>query len=36
MATTIPAACIGAAPAGSIRADWDDRAGELHIRQVLT
>jgi N-acetylglucosamine-6-phosphate deacetylase len=34
MATTIPAACLGAEPAGSIHADWDEKAGELHIRRV--
>jgi N-acetylglucosamine-6-phosphate deacetylase len=34
MATTIPAGCLGAEPAGSIHADWDEKAGELHIRRV--
>ena len=34
MASTIPAALLGAATAGTVTADWDDRACALHIRRV--
>jgi len=36
MASTIPAALLGAATAGTVTADWDDRAGTLHIRRVAS
>jgi N-acetylglucosamine-6-phosphate deacetylase len=31
MASTIPAACIGMTTAGTVNAEWDPNAGELHI-----
>ncbi len=34
MATTIPAACMGLKPAGSVTADWNPEGGELYIRSV--
>jgi N-acetylglucosamine-6-phosphate deacetylase len=34
MASTIPATLLGAATAGTVTAEWDDRACILHIRQV--
>jgi N-acetylglucosamine-6-phosphate deacetylase len=34
MATTIPAAYAGSTTLGTITCDWDDAAGELHVRSV--
>jgi N-acetylglucosamine-6-phosphate deacetylase len=34
MASTIPAALLGASTAGTVTAEWDDRACALHIRRV--
>jgi N-acetylglucosamine-6-phosphate deacetylase len=36
MASTIPAAYLGAKPAGTVIADWNPEGGELHIRHVTT
>jgi N-acetylglucosamine-6-phosphate deacetylase len=34
MASTIPARYLGTTTAGTVTADWDAGAGELHIRSV--
>ncbi|PYR47132.1 MAG: hypothetical protein DMF89_19820, partial [Acidobacteria bacterium] len=34
MASSIPASYLGTTTAGSVIADWDADAGELHIRDV--
>jgi hypothetical protein len=34
MASTIPAAYLGTTTAGTVIADWDPRAFELHVRRV--
>ena len=34
MASTIPAACLGAAPSGTLTADWNDERHELRIERV--
>ena len=34
MASSIPAAFLGASPAGTVDADWDRERCELHVRQV--
>jgi N-acetylglucosamine-6-phosphate deacetylase len=34
MASTVPAACLGTATAGTVTADWEPDAFELHIRAI--
>lgn len=34
MASTIPASCLGMRPAGSVAADWDPEACDLHVCSV--
>jgi N-acetylglucosamine-6-phosphate deacetylase len=34
MASTIPAACLGVAPSGTVTANWNAEAGELRVERV--
>jgi hypothetical protein len=36
MASTIPARYLGTATLGTVTADWDSEASELHIRHVTS